>query len=179
MRKDLFGRSLAFRLAAKIYAALVEPKYFSLPVTQESFTVRGSLNLSHGMVETSAQAHCRFLIPPNWFEIPPTVNCQEKWIRKDIDWHVYSDHSVCWVLDEEWQDYLRYCLKEYSWEDAEKIAVTWCLNSCSDLLYKHMIAYELGITQWPGHKWEYWSHGRRGKQEYSRRPITQVQKYGR
>lgn len=162
----IFERPRAYHLATKIYSQLLEPRSLGLPTEHVSVgRVSGVLNLSCHSEITEANAVCRFEISPDWMNRPPRVVCGEVWVRRNIDWHVFKDSALCYVLDDEWRDQMEIFRKDCDLQDLEDIAVFWCLRNVRALLYKHRQAADLGIERWPS-QWDFWEHGDRGRQDY-------------
>jgi hypothetical protein len=136
------------------------------PVSKDrALRVVGSLSLAHDKHESEQQAVCYFDIPLDWQQIMPRVQCLETWTTRNIDWHVYSDGSLCWVLDEEWTDVCEKSFKSLEERKAIKFCAEWMLHNVRWLLYRHFIAPGLGIVEWPV-EWGGWRHGKKGREDY-------------
>ena len=130
------------------------------------FTVHGNLSLAHADVETSRDAKCVIAVTPRWHEgCPPEVTCLEPWVRTGADWHVYSDHKLCWCLAHEWRDRILRWGQRHPPAVLADAAKFWCLYAARWLLYRHLLADQLRLTEWP-QDWKAWSHGLRGVEEY-------------
>lgn len=108
----------------------------------------------------------------DWLEIPPYVICPESFIRREIDWHAYSDGGLCYVLQTEWQDRLVRLLKTHDYDAAYVIdyAITWLLAASDSLITRHLIAGRHGIEKWP-ESWAAYAHGDAGVREYLREKM--------
>lgn len=167
MNTDFLGRTPAFHLGIKFYNSLEEPKTFSFPFDREDFYVKGMLNLSHGKIVTTVNAKVSIAIPCDWVKLPPKVRCQEPWVKIGMDWHVYSDRSLCWILSDEWRDVLEIQTLRLQLQEFEFFAAGWCMNNSKDLIYKHYLAEKLELKQWHP-DWPAWRHGQAGRADYSR-----------
>jgi hypothetical protein len=131
--------------------------------------LRGHMNLSHDGIETEVAVPCEFHIPPNWKFSGPRVFSSAKFVRRNINWHVYKTprwegqtawSEVCWGLGDQWQDNIAAI-------HAPEIRVMWAaqflIRSAKSLFYRHMLACQLGILEWT---WPAWDHGHLGKNQY-------------
>lgn len=95
----------------------------------------------------------------------PLVYCDEKWVRRDIDWHVFSDGCLCWTLPRLWRD-----LHCWRGKPRRLIAVEGSellIESVRSLLTRHLLGTMQNKGEWPN-AWGQWSHGREGANEYER-----------
>lgn len=113
-------------------------------------------------------ALCTLHLPERWLSHPPTVWCHESWFRRgNIDWHAYSDGSLCWDLDQRWRVHLRCLARVLTREQLARHAAEYLLNSVRSLLTRHLTGHKLGLTEWPK-EWLQWSHGRAALIEFAR-----------
>jgi hypothetical protein len=130
------------------------------------YRAEGHLALrTHGELgETTAPV--RILVHPEWVEIAPVVFCDANFIRREIDWHVQNDGSLCHVLAQQW----RWQLGQW-WEQGIEIgqlvdtAATWCCQNVDSLVTRHLHGHRIGLTKWPK-LWRQWSHFQKGVDEF-------------
>lgn len=109
---------------------------------------------------------CTVHLPVDWLTKPPKVWCHEGWFRRgNIDWHAYSDGSLCWDLHLRWYFHLESLMKVMTREQLALHAAEYLLNSVRSLLLRHFTGYKLGLKSWPS-EWLQWSHGNAGVAEY-------------
>lgn len=102
--------------------------------------------------------------------IPPKVWCREPWVKRDIDWHVYSDARLCWVLPEQWRD-----VQGWRGKSNQEVAVDaskWLLASTELLLSRHLYGHLKGLVEWP-EEWDQWGHAWIGPHEYHQQQSEQ------
>lgn len=100
-----------------------------------------------------------------WPWQPPVVQCRAPWLRRHIDWHVYSNGELCWCLTQRWYD-------KQGWLGKSRDAIAtdglnWLFSSIDLLLVRHLVGYNKKMTEWPI-KWSAWGHGSEGVREYAR-----------
>lgn len=110
---------------------------------------------------------CAIEIEDGWCTELPEVRCFENWIRKDIDWHVYSDGSLCWEIPPRWTHQLYSVGLSNSPKEVCAFAAAYLLNSVRSLLARHHIGWQLGLVRWP-QEWRAWSHGDAGYSEFEK-----------
>lgn len=108
-----------------------------------------------------------------WPSNPPVVWCDAKWVRRDIDWHAYSDGRLCWCLAREWRDVQGWCGKTEPVIQAD--GLRWLLGSTDLLLNRHHYGYKHKLKRWKP-CWSAWSHGSDGVLTYER---ERRERYGR
>lgn len=100
-----------------------------------------------------------------WPRHPPRAWCNVSWVRRDIDWHVFSDGGLCWCLKERWQDH-----QEWPGKSRDAIAtdgLKWMFASVDLLLERHLVGHYRKLEKWP-EEWTAWGHGTTGVREYER-----------
>ena len=99
------------------------------------------------------EAKIDILLPADWRQDPPIIWCREPWIKRKIDWHVYSGGGLCWVHHKEWRRYHR---EPQFWIDA---TCGYLFRNVTYLIERHLIGHMLGLSDWsPG--WEQYAHGK-------------------
>ncbi len=103
----------------------------------------------------------------NPLKVPPSINCSERWVRRNSDWH-YEDHNnrFCWVLQDEWEEHFE--RRKSTGENLSTLcrdAGAWAIKAMEYVLMRHWTGYEFGIVDWP-QDWESFSHGDEGVIEY-------------
>jgi len=129
--------------------------------------VSGMLNLSHDEIKTHKMAHCKIHVFPDWKSQQPIVWCLEPWIRHDWNWHAGAGGLLCYVLGEQWTDFVGGVLKCEGAEAATRYATDLCLRNVRWLLYRHYIGHVTKMKIWPK-DWPAWPHGDAGRREYLR-----------
>ncbi len=130
--------------------------------------VCGELKLVENGAPQNSKARCSFMISPKWTEHRPKVLCNEHWVKKEVDWHIYKpwhdkyiychiDNSICYQYWWEWGCCISSVTNELGQKAAIEAALAMLLNYPADLLWKHKLAYRYGITKWPK-EWDQWGH---------------------
>lgn len=111
----------------------------------------------------------RVYVGEDWMLNPPAVKVHEEFMRKDIDWHRYSDGGLCYVLKEEWRDRLERIFERSKGDMAYTMdyAATWLLAATDSLVTRHLIGHRHNIGKWPD-EWQAYSHYDVGAEEYRR-----------
>ena len=131
--------------------------------------------LKHDQVETSAEANCRFWLFPHFETMMPRVSCADYWVRKDIEWHINTDGTLCYELAERWKRQMSVLKKRLTPSDLMYVASNWCLHHTQSLLFRHLHGYENNMTIWPT-KWKAFRHGNDGTADYFRSLIEKRRK---
>jgi hypothetical protein len=123
---------------------------------------------AHGETGT-VKCHIGIFAGADWLEVPPIVQTESGFIKRDIDWHAYSDGRLCCILQQEWNDRLSKTLRKSNFDIAfvMDFAATWLLASTDSLITRHLIAARHGIDRWPP-EWSAYGHGEIGVKEYER-----------
>ena len=133
-----------------------------------SISIRGALILPG----TKVKGDCEFVLTERLLDLPPAVRCFNKWIRREIDWHVYNDGTLCYELPQRWKDVLAQIDTENGERVAGICALDWCLAGVRKLLSFHLIAYSEGLRTWPK-SWQAWKHFPGGPIQYLREKAEQ------
>jgi hypothetical protein len=88
---------------------------------------------------------------------------QEGWLRREIDWHVYSDGHLCLDLQTRWRDFVGAVQRDRGAAIAATYAAEYFTHSARWLLTRHRYGWLNHLERW---SWPQWSHGRRGLREY-------------
>lgn len=138
-------------LACKLHADLLVPRELGLNGALDKFIVKGGLRLK------GENAPCSVFVERTWVSCCPSVICHAPWLRKEPDWHAFSDGSLCYVYAPEWRDIMLRLAEQDGFFAAAEAAHLWIVRNVTWLLNKHLLAYQLGITAWPK-EWAYWPH---------------------
>ena len=108
-----------------------------------------------------------------WPGQPPSVWCTAPWVRRDINWHVFSDSKLCWCLNLRWLD-----VQGWPCKSRDAIAtdgLNWLFSSVDLLLTRHLVGHYRNLDKWP-EEWTAWGHGEDGIQEYEQQPIRRIRR---
>jgi hypothetical protein len=108
---------------------------------------------------------CSYSVFSKWWIRPPRCFCSASWIRRDIDWHVYSTGELCWVYPPYWQEVLQGVIGRLDSSVARQTAAYWFAEQSSELIGKHLVADRLSLNKWPK-EWLAWPHGEAARQQY-------------
>lgn len=148
---------------------LASVNHLHRPACHGIAVIEGSLGLSHDEVNTRVSAECSFEVSEHWPIHGPILRCAAPWIRgrdvRDPDWHVNSDGSLCYVLDDQWRDAIRYAKEEVPFDELWSYAAFYAINNARWLLFRHLESYRLGIKRWSDH-WPAWPHHEQGRRAY-------------
>ena len=123
-----------------------------------SIRISGLINLSHGNVSTGHCAHVSISIDDGWKRTPPLATAFDPWLRRGVDWHTSKyGGSLCYVFDGHWGYSLAQLARSNDEGLAKRYAAAWCLGSIRWLLYRHLFAFENGISRWQS-EWGGWPH---------------------
>jgi len=119
--------------------------------------------LSLSLPESKGTAEIEIHISPNWKLYPPRVLCKEPWIKRDIDWHIYSDGRLCYIYDGEWIDQVQ-SVRGMNEQDRLLYPSSLLFLNVTYLLDRHCLSEQLGITEWT---WPARPHGKeKAEREY-------------
>ena len=138
-------------LACKLHDDLIVPRELRLNGQPNAYVVKGGVQLK------GPSAQCSILVTQTWVSYRPDVICHEPWLRKEADWHAFSDGSLCYVYAPEWRDVMRPLVEKDGFLAAAEAARLWITRNVAWLLNKHLLADELGITKWQK-DWPFWPH---------------------
>lgn len=127
--------------------------------------------LAHDHIETGAQANCRAVLDADFITVLPKVYCVEFWLKKEADWHVNGDGSLCYELDARWRHKMNAFYERFSLVEVVNIAAFWCVHHVKSLLYRHLLGYESSLSKWPS-DWEAFRHGDRGREDFDRELLS-------
>jgi hypothetical protein len=130
-----------------------------------------SIPLMHYDIESSARATCKFILYPDSQENMPKVFCTEYWVKRDVDWHIYSTGELCYDLPERWKRNMKRFQKRLTSAQLTEVAANWCLIHSQSLLFRHLFAYDNNLEKWP-QEWKAFRHGKAGLNDYLRRIRT-------
>lgn len=145
--------SAALNLAAWLHDDLEARKTFFHNGHYDTFYVGGFLSLNGGM------ARCSISVRLEWPKRPPLFTCHEPWLKHGADWHAYDDGSLCYVFDTEWYDKISGLIVARGEHVAAQVARFWIFRNARWLLNKHLLADQLGISDWPHKEWPFYPHG--------------------
>lgn len=128
---------------------------------------------------SSLRAKCWFDIGATWLVRQPTVWCVESWIprssdpRLRADWHILPDQSLCYVLRNQWADWLAEVAAAEGREHVPRAAAFYAVNNLRWLLHHHLEAYRRRLPRWDP-QWPQWPHGL----EDARRAYERTKSHG-
>ncbi|MCB1225714.1 MAG: hypothetical protein KDK99_07900 [Verrucomicrobiales bacterium] len=149
----------AFDLATELRQHLCAGSNLMWQGRSRSVLLQGRLSLSHDEVVTGETASVVIEVPQQWQTIPPLARSYEAWIKRGVEWHSSSnfDRVLCYVFTGHWQHHLGRLSSRSLDKSVAHYAANWCVNSLAWLLYRHLYAYEHGITKWNS-AWGGWAH---------------------
>jgi len=125
--------------------------------------INRKIRLILSLPESKEPARIEIDISQDWETSPPRVFCKEHWVKRDIDWHVYSDRSLCYIYDREWADEVL-SVQNLGEQDRALYLSDLLLTFVIYLLDRHCLSEQLGITNWI---WPERPHGReKAEEEY-------------
>lgn len=140
-----------------------------LSADRKCWMIVGDMTVGWRKAKIELYFHRRFR---HFRQHPPQIYCDEPWVRRDVDWHVYPDGGLCWVLPRQWRD-----IQAWLGKPKKRIAVDgakWMFESSQLLLSRHLLASETGIVSWQD-EWGEWAHGSEGIKQYERnRPFKRI-----
>jgi hypothetical protein len=95
----------------------------------------------------------------------PYVQCHEKWFRRDVSWHAFSDGGLCYIHWEEWRDSLDIIERECGEGALLPMGAALCAELSVQLMERHLTGYRQKRKTWP-RIWSSWAHGEKGTEEY-------------
>ena len=169
---DSFRRSNLLNLADKIASKVSCPYGIKIDETKWTAEILVFMNLSHDKIATGIEAHCKIIVYDDWGQFMPDVQCREHWVKRETDWHVSPDGTLCYDLDLRWRDKVGFVLRQDGIRAASIFASEWCIHHSRVLLWRHYCAYTNNIEIWPT-EWPAWGHGEKGRSEYR---LSKLQK---
>ena len=155
---------LAKDAALKIHSELKNAE-LSFDEKGKSALIKGTLPLGDSDYSTKAMAQCRFKLRADWLRNIPHTHCDASWLKREIDWHAYSDGGLCFDLGLFWSDEIFAVVDAYGHVAAAEFARIWLVRSVRSLVRRHLVAHRVGITDWSS-SWADWKHGRKGVEQY-------------
>jgi hypothetical protein len=89
---------------------------------------------------------------------PPQVKSSAQWLRRNIDWHVFDDGTLCWAYPQHYFELMRALSNYLDETELLQTAACWCVSKSAELAQRHLIAEECALKTWP-QEWEAWPHG--------------------
>lgn len=142
--------------------------------------VGGNLSIGTAQFPSSLTAKCWFDVGVDWTTQQPTLWCLESWIQRGKDrsertnWHIYEDRSLCYVLRDQWADWLIEVERAEGPSKVPYAAAFYAVNNLCWLLHHHLEAYRRRLPRWDP-KWPEWPHGF----DDARRAYEYMRRYGR
>lgn len=159
MERELIMNSEVGRLATKVglYLRNCRQRFSTTPILE------GGLALGSEANPTNVTAQCRFEFYENWRRCPPTLWCDEKWIRRPgghltTNWHILGEGNFCYVLRPEWIETLVSIENQHGNEAALVASAHYILNNTRYLLYHHLLGYRYKLNDWLK-EWPDYPHG--------------------
>lgn len=145
---------LALNLASQIYEQLHQPRLLRVDRGGAYFVAGGILREK---TQTPQPIACTFVIGADWMKRMPCVACSEPWCTREIDWHMYSDGSMCLDHSDRWQQYINELSQTKRPDEVLSVACEWLLNATASLLGRHRLKYQGVIKVWD-RSWAFWPH---------------------
>ena len=125
--------------------------------------INRKVRLVLSLPESKDTAVIEINVSSNWEASPPIIFCMEPWIKRDIDWHVYSDGNLCWIYDREWIDEVN-SVQGLGELDRLLYLSSLLFSNVTYLLDRHCLSGQTGITAWT---WPARPHGKeKAEREY-------------
>lgn len=90
---------------------------------------------------------------------PPQVKSSAPWLRRNIDWHVFDDGTLCWAYPQHYFELMRALSNHLNEPELMQTAACWCVSKSAELVQRHLIAEECALKTWP-QEWDAWPHGK-------------------
>lgn len=171
LTQEIATHFVASEVAIHSPPALLHRGVFSL--STGGATVSGTLNLTHSDGSTTVAANCSIRVYPAWRKRAPVLRCSDKWVRgrerseTNPSWHVNSDGTLCYMLDDEWADVLAEVEDLHGLSATLATAAGYAINSARWLLYRHLQGYRRKLVSWDP-QWPQWPHYADGVWAYRR-----------
>lgn len=104
-------------------------------------------------------------VNPDWWNQPPDVICTEFWVRKEADWHVNDNGTLCWVLGNQWRDTISIFDQKSSSSGVCDAASFFLIRNVTYLLNCHRMGHEKAARDWDP-SWSAFLHGSLGVDQY-------------
>ena len=89
---------------------------------------------------------------------PPQVKCSAPWLRRNIDWHVFDDGTLCWAYPPHYSELMLALSNHLDEPELLQTAACWCVSKSADTVRRHLIAEQCAVKTWP-QEWDAWPHG--------------------
>ena len=99
-----------------------------------------------------------FDLPPSPLANHPRVTSDAAWLRREPDWHVYSNGALCWTYPQHYFELIEELSRHLDEAALLETAACWCVSKSAELVERHLIADRSGLKTWPT-EWEAWPHG--------------------
>lgn len=173
--RDFLSEQFAPTFAHELTSRLLSPQQLgernlkSRGLSQRGWWTFGQLPLRAHGENGATSTGITVLITADWVERAPTVITHASFVRREADWHAYSDGALCYVLTDEWRDRLSKLMTNNNEDILRAIdyAATWLLAATDSLVTRHLLGTRYGIDKWPV-KWLAYAHGNDGVREYLR-----------
>ena len=159
--KEFLTRAFALTFTASIHKRLCAPKSIGMGTPYRSYQnavlcgtsyyrAEGQLSLCTHSELGETTVPVTILVHPEWMTIPPISFCHADFMRREIDWHIQCDGSMCQVLSQQW----RWQLGQW-WEQGLDIshladnAAAWSCQNIDSLITRHLHGHRFGLTKWP------------------------------
>lgn len=164
--KLFFSQAFALTFTATLMRELSEPR--SIGGRAGVHFVNGQLRLRAHGENSNQHVQVTYEVGSDWLQRPPVARANCSFLKRELDWHVFADGSLCYVLGEQWQEELnRAYLDNYRSNKVLGLAAGWCLSAVDSLLVRHLIGRRLGLIRWPP-EWADWRHGIDGVEQFRR-----------
>lgn len=114
----------------------------------------------------SHEVELQVYVSADWKKRPPKVFCFERWIRRELDWHVIRDGSFCWDHPDRWVDRCKVTMDLLSTRHACIRLASYLKESLHYLIQCHWQGAELGLATWHP-SWRQFAHFESGTVEYA------------
>jgi hypothetical protein len=174
-----FEKSFRLTFAGALYNRLSPPRSIGLqPLvpdwkktlanpTWNVVQLRGQLALREHGEDGRTKAEVRLLVTPDWTARLPFAFNNEKFLRREIDWHSSKDGLLCYAQDGEWRWKLGQLWNTADSDQFIDLTSNWCIRNLDSLLTRHLHGHRYGLTKWP-REWDQWSHHEKGIRELER-----------
>jgi hypothetical protein len=117
--------------------------------------------------KTASRVDLVIRIHPTWFQTVPLVSAKADWLTPGMDWHINSNYTLCWDIDERWRDRCRLTFNILDpWHAYHDLSV-WLKSSVCHLLEENLIARQAGLNRLRESCVQF-AHGDAGKMEYEK-----------
>lgn len=99
-----------------------------------------------------------FRVSPKPLQYHPIVVSSAPWLRRECDWHVYPDGSLCWTYPQHYFELMRELSRHLDQAELFQTAAYWCVSKCAELVQRHLTADRHSIKTWLP-QWDAWPHG--------------------